>query len=162
MQPIKLDPTKLDPEVKWRSALGLLLNFIKRTHLVIKEKLDKQVALEFHDYLVDNFWTEQSEAFADLFDLESPSVINAHSLKRIYAAIMDIEYKTIKETEDEVIDEMEYQTCPFRNSLEPVFEVVCTACERIGKLFVARISPNISHEVVIHGDICRHITRKVK
>jgi hypothetical protein len=162
MKQKKLDPTKLDPEVKWRSAVSLLLNYIKAVHTAIKEKIDEQTALQFHDYLVGNFWSEQSEAFTDLFDLRSPNAINAHLITRIYAVIMDIKYRTIKETEDEVIDEMEYQTCPFRNSLSPVFEGICDACERIGQIFVSKLSPEISHHVEIKDEVCRHITRKQK
>lgn len=157
-----LDPTKLDPEVKWRSSVSLLLNFIKAFHYVIKDKMDHKSAIEFHNSLIDNYWSEQAQAFIDLFALKPDSAIDAHLLKRIFAVLFDIKYNTIIETEEEVIDEMEYATCPFRNTLIPIFEYVCKACERIGKILINELDTNISHKVVIEGKICRHITKKEK
>ncbi|MFX1296380.1 MAG: hypothetical protein ACFFD2_16195 [Promethearchaeota archaeon] len=160
MRPLKIDPTKLDPEVKWRTSVSLFLNYIKAFHYTLKEKLDDKIAIEFHNYLVEYFWSEQSQAFIDLFALNPKSVIDAHSLKRTFAVILDIKYKPIIENEEEVIDEMEYVTCPFRNSLSPIFEGVCEACERIGQIFVKKLDANNSHKVVIENNICRHITKK--
>ncbi|MHA1266110.1 MAG: hypothetical protein ACTSRS_12835 [Candidatus Helarchaeota archaeon] len=152
-----MDPFKMNPEVKWRTAVSLLLNFIHAFHVALKNHTDEQTARAIHNYLVQEFWTEQAEAFTDLFALQPNQ---AYVLKRIFAAIFDIEYKTKLETSDEVIDTMNYESCPFRKSLSPVFEEVCKACERIGQIFVQKVNPHLTHEVQIYQNTCHHITKK--
>ena len=92
-----MDPTKLNTEIKWRSVVSMLLNYIKGFHQVLHDKLEPGAGLEVHNYLVENFWSEQSQAFIDLFNLKPDNAIDAHLLKRVFATLFDIKYKTEKE-----------------------------------------------------------------
>ncbi len=157
-----MDAQKLDPLIRWKTLVGLLFNYIISVHEVLSEKLDTKMVEEIQKRLAIDFWAEQAQAFIDLFALKQGSLIDAHALKRTFATLFDIKYKTITEAENMVKDEMEYKSCPFRVALEPIWPEICRACEFIGQLFISKVEPNIKHQVIIKGEVCYHITSKKK
>lgn len=153
-----MEASKLDPIIKWKTLVGLLFNYIISVHKVISEKVDAKTVDEIQRKLAIDFWAEQAQAFIELFDLQPGSLMDAHALKRIFATLFDIKYTTIIENENEIADEMEYSSCPFRVALEPLWTEICRACEFIGQLFIQQIDPHFKHQVEIKGAYCLHKT----
>ena len=146
--------------MKWRSLIGLLFNYIVAVHNALVEKVEPKLVDEIQKKLAVDFWAEQSQAFIDLFDLKQNDVRHAHALKRIFASLFDIKYEIISENEEEVVDVMEYSTCPYRVALEPIWSGICDACGFIGQIFINTLDPKIKHRVIVNGNVCRHITKR--
>ncbi|NVM55009.1 MAG: hypothetical protein HWN66_14990 [Candidatus Helarchaeota archaeon] len=155
-------PDQLDPEIKWRSLVSLFFNYIVAVHRLLTKKVGTEVTSEIQRTLIKDFWEEQAQAFIELFDLKPGNALDAHMLKRIFAALLDIKYDTEIKNADEIIDVMDYASCPFRTALEPLWEGICYACEIIGQIFINKLDPSIQHKVIVKGNTCRHITTQKK
>ncbi|MFX1296379.1 MAG: hypothetical protein ACFFD2_16190 [Promethearchaeota archaeon] len=149
-----MDPTKLDPEVKWRSMVSLLLNYFINVQKILTKKFGEKTAEEIQNLIINEFCGEQVQAFIELFALNPESVIDAQSLKRTMATLFDIKYESISENKDEIIDKMEYKYCTIRATLEPISDEFCKNCEKIGQIFISKIDPNLKHETSIKDDTC--------
>ncbi len=153
-------PTKLDPEVKWRTMAAFFLSYVSTVHRIFKKEVDEKKHRQITEQIAIDFWGEQAQVFANIFAINPGTAIEVSLLKQIIAALLDIKSRTIKENDDEVIIESEYRFCPVRISLRPTLGEYCKYCELMGKIFVQKIDPSFTHEVVIEGDICRHITTR--
>ena len=162
MSEFTMEPTRLDPEVKWRSMISLFLNYAACIEKILSQELNKEIHNKIRYRIETEFWIEQAQAFIDLFALKPGNIMDAHTLKRIAAVLLDIKYTTAIENDDEIIDEMEYQFCPVRTTLKPVFVEVCDACEPWGQLLCNQLDPNFKHKVEFTEDICRHRTTRKK
>ena len=159
---LKMDGTELDPEIKWKTMVGLFLNYVKHIHKILSHELDKKTYDKIINRIAIEFWTEQAHAFIDLFAIKPKNAKSAHRLKTILAGLLDIELTPIKKMDDEVIDEKKMHTCTVRQTLQPVWEGVCEFCESWGQILMNQLGPGFQHKVKFNEDICRHTTTQKK
>ena len=152
----------LDPEVKWRTMIGLFVNYVSAVHRVLGSQLDEETHNRITNMIAEEFWGETGEQFISIFNLNSGTAAEASRLKQILASLLDIKSKIVSENEDEVIIESEYRFCPIRIGLRPFLGDFCKYCELIGQIFINKIDPHCTHQVVIEGDVCHHITTRKK
>jgi hypothetical protein len=153
---------QLDPEVKWRTMIGLFVNYVSAVHRVLGKQVDELTHKNIIEQIAEEFWGETGEQFMNIFDINPGTAVEASRLKQILASLLDIKSRIESENEDEVIIESEYRFCPVRIGLRPVLGDFCKYCELIGQIFINKIDPHYSHKIVIEGDICRHITTRLK
>jgi len=152
---------ELDPEVKWRTMVGLFLNYLSSVHRVLGKQVDKETLNKIMEEIGLEFWSEQASEFAAIFNISSGSAIEVGLLEKILASLLDIKLKVISETEDEVIFDCEYRFCPIRIGLRPSLGEYCQYCSLFLQFLLNQIDPNFKHELSIEGDVCRHsISRK--
>jgi len=150
----------LDPEVKWRTMIGLFVNYVSAVHRVLGKELGEEAHRRITYQIALEFWGETAVAFSNIFDITPKSAIEVSQLKFILAILLDTKSKIVVENEDEVIIKSEYRFCPVRIGLRPVLGDFCKYCELIGQIFINKIDPHFMHKVLIEGDICRHITTR--
>ena len=156
-------PTKLDPEVKWRTMAAVFLSYVSTVHRILKQEVDEKKHRQIIEQIAIDFWGEQAQVFGNIFAINPGGAIEVSLLKQIIADLLDIKSRIIKEDDDEVIVESEYRFCPVRIALRPALGEYCKYCELMGKILVQKIDPSFTHKVVIEGDVCRHInTRKTE
>jgi hypothetical protein len=154
--------TKLDPEVKWKTLVGLFINYVSAVHRVLGREVDEKTHNWIIAQIAKEFWGEQALAFINIFDIHPGTAIEASELKLILAILLDIKSKVASKNEDEVIIESDYRFCPVRIGLRPILGDFCKFCELIGQIFIEKIDPRFTHKLVIEGNVCHHITTRKK
>lgn len=157
----QLDPERLNPEVKWRTMIGIFLNYLSTVHRVLKTEVDDKTHKKITEKIGFDFWREQAQAFINIFNLNTNSVIEASFIERILAALLDIKLKIISESPDEVIMECEYRFCPIRVGLRATLGDYCNYCGVLMQYMIAQSDPTFKYEMSKRDDVFRHrISRK--
>ncbi len=154
------EPLKLNPEVKWKTVVSLYFNYITTIHKVLDKEFGQEQSTKIVNQLTAEFWKEQAQALIELFNLKPGILADAHSLKRILAAVLDIGYMNIQEDEHEIVDGIKVTFCPIKVILEPIWPKICDFCEPWGQIMIDQLDPNFKHKVVRSTTICKHITTK--
>ena len=155
-----MDPTQLDPEIKWRTMIGFFLNFTAHIHEDLKNELTEEELNRINVRVHNSFWGEQARALIELFALKPDNAINAHQMKRILAVLFDIDYEPIIETEDEVVDKQNRLSCPIYRTIKPIWADVCDFCGSWGRIAIAQLDTNFRHNVVFDEENCFHRTTR--
>jgi len=135
------------------------LNYITTVHKVLAAELeDKDKYRDIINKMTEEFWKEQAQAFIELFGLKKGNLRDVHTLKRIMATLLDIDYVNISESEVEIVDRINLQLCPIRIILEPVWENICSFCAPWGQIVINQLDPNFIHQVITSSKLCKHIT----
>ena len=152
---------ELDPEVKWRTMIGIFINYMSTVHQVLKAQLDDETHKTIMQEIGFKFWGEQAQALSSIFNISPGSAIDVSTIEKILAALFDLKLKIVSETEDEVVFDCEYRFCPIRIGLRPSLGEYCQYCGLFLQFLLNQIDPNFKNRVSIEGDICHHkITRK--
>ena len=154
------EPQKLNPEVKWKTVVSMLLNYLTTVRKVLDNELGEAQTTTIINKITLKFWEEQSQAIIDLFGLKKGSLEDAHSVKRILATILDISFMPIKSDEHEIIDGIKTKFCPIRVILEPIWPKICDFCGLWGQIMINQLDSSFKHKVVLSPSICKHITSK--
>lgn len=158
----KLEPEKLNPEVKWRTMVGLFLNYLSTVHQVLKRKVDEKTHRNITEAIGLDFWHEQAQAFINIFNLNPGSAIEVSFLERILASLLDIKLKIISENPEEVLMECEYRFCPIRIGLRRTLGDYCSYCELLMQYMTAQIDPTFKYEMIKNETGFHHKTSRLK
>lgn len=150
-------PMELDPEVKWRTMIGIFLNYMSTVHNVLKAEVDDETHKKIMEEIGLKFWGEQAGAFVNIFNINPGNAIDVSIIEKILAALFDLKMQVISENEEEVVFECEYRFCPIRIGLRPTLGEYCKYCGWFLQLLIDQIDPNFKHDLTIEGDICHHI-----
>ena len=142
--PDKVDPERLNPEVKWRTMIGFFLNYLSTVHRVLKNEIDEKTHKKLTEVIGLEFWREQAQAFINIFNLNPGDAIEVSMLERILAALLDIKLKIISQNQDEIIMECEYRFCPIRIGMRPALGDYCTYCGSLMRFMTSQIDPNFN------------------
>jgi hypothetical protein len=157
----KLDPERLNPEVKWRTMVGFFLNYLGTVHRVLKTEMDEASHKKLTEKIGLDFWRDQAQAFISIFNLNPGNAIDVSMLERILASLLDIKLKIISQNQDEMIMECEYRFCPIRIGLRSTLGDYCNYCGGLMQFMTAQIDPNFKYEMMKSNDVFQHkISRK--
>ncbi|MDD1776540.1 MAG: hypothetical protein LUQ65_00090 [Candidatus Helarchaeota archaeon] len=152
----KLEPEKLNPEVKWRTMVGLFLNYLSTVHRVLKKEVDEKAHRKITETIGLDFWREQAQAFINIFNLNPGSAIDISFLERILASLLDIKLKIISENSEEVLMECEYRFCPIRIGMRATLGDYCNYCGLLMQYMTAQIDPTFKYEMIKMENCFQH------